>query len=57
MPNFKSKREDGRGHKPPLSYSEQSKTFAIKVPVSMWNELKNTPREIIREYLKSFIEK
>lgn len=54
---MKSKREDGRGHPKPLSETEQSKTFGIKVTISMFELLSKIPRDDIREMFNNLINK
>ena len=46
---FKSKREDKKGHRTPLSEKEISKAYSVKLPKSLWENMKAVPPEEVRK--------
>lgn len=54
---MKSKRKDGRGHPKALSETEPSKTFGIRVLISMFEPLSKIPKDDIREMFNNLINK
>jgi len=54
---MKSKREDGRGHRQPLSQTEPTKVYTIKMLVSELKALRALPRGVVREWLIKLIRK
>ncbi len=48
---FKSNREDGQGHRTPVSPKEPSKTFQLRVKESTWVALMGMSRDKVRKVL------
>jgi len=46
---------DGMGHRPPLSTTESSQVFGIRLLKSTCLALKKVPREAIRKHLEAFV--
>jgi len=55
QPKMKSKREDGRGHRQPLSQTEDTVVYTVKVTVSELIALRAMPKGTVREWLIKLI--
>ena len=55
--DYKSKRKDGGSHRKPISDTEPSKVFTIRVAESIHTTLKSIPLDYIRKILVKLAKK